>query len=117
MKPLKLDLPEPPSANVYYRRAGRTIHISAAGKAYKLAVRAIYLRHARNLKIAFPSGPVSVTLIWTRGRKSGDLDNRIKPLLDALKGLAFTDDKQVVEIHAYRRDGQSAEVSVTISGL
>lgn len=31
----------------------------------------------------------------------GDIDNLVKPMLDALKGHAYDDDKQVVELHAY----------------
>lgn len=118
MTEIGLHLPEPPSANVYYRRAGKHMHISADGKAYKAAVKAAYVREFLHFRIAVPSAPVSVQIVWTRGRKSGDLDNRIKPVLDALKGLAFTDDKQVVELHAYRRDkAKLAGVQVVITQL
>jgi Holliday junction resolvase RusA-like endonuclease len=49
-------------------------------------------------------GPVSVSLRVFRPRKIGDLDNLLKVLLDSLKGYAFEDDKQVVEIQAVRFD-------------
>lgn len=100
-KILRLDLPVPPSANVYYRRGGKIIYLSPEGKAYKQDVLAAYLK-THGGKMAFPSGDVRVHIQWYRARKDGDLDNRIKPLLDALKKVAFADDKQVVEIHAYR---------------
>jgi Endodeoxyribonuclease RusA len=33
-----------------------------------------------------------------------DLDNILKPILDSLKGIAYLDDSQVVEIVAAKRD-------------
>lgn len=60
-------------------------------------------------------GDISITIKVYRAQKSGDLDNRIKPLLDALEGVAFYDDKQIVEIHAYRYDDKSnPRVEITI---
>jgi Holliday junction resolvase RusA-like endonuclease len=49
-------------------------------------------------------GPVMLKLAFYRPRKSGDLDGRLKVLLDALQGVLYLDDKQVEEIHAYRFD-------------
>lgn len=50
------------------------------------------------------SGPVAVTVSVYRPAKRGDLDNTLKVLLDSLKGFAFHDDAQVVELHASRGD-------------
>lgn len=41
---------------------------------------------------------------WYRARRSGDLDNRMKVLWDALQGVAYDNDSQIVEIHARRYD-------------
>ncbi len=35
---------------------------------------------------------------------SGDLDNLVKPVLDALKGLAYEDDRQITDITMRKRD-------------
>jgi len=35
---------------------------------------------------------------------SGDLDNLAKPVLDALKGLAYVDDRQVTDLTIRKRD-------------
>jgi Holliday junction resolvase RusA-like endonuclease len=44
----------------------------------------------------------------------GDLDNLCKAVLDALNGLAFTDDALVVEISARKEYGEpGAEVTIT----
>lgn len=39
--------------------------------------------------------------------KSGDLDNRLKISQDALKGICFEDDRQIVELHAFRFDDKA----------
>jgi Holliday junction resolvase RusA-like endonuclease len=39
-----------------------------------------------------------------RPRRIGDLDGMFKAVIDGLKGFAFEDDKQIVEIHAHRLD-------------
>lgn len=33
--------------------------------------------------------------------KAGDIDNHLKAVLDALNGICFTDDRQIVEGHVY----------------
>lgn len=97
-----LDLPEPPSANRYWRVYRGRVVVSAEATRYKalVIVEAMRVRHR-------PFGkdvPVAVTLNWFRGKRMGDLDNRIKVTLDALRGVLYADDKQVVEIHAFRSD-------------
>ncbi len=100
-------LPEPPQANHYYTIARNRKVLSAAGRSYKVAVEAIIRREFVHTRLpVFPEGCLAVRYVWTRGRKSGDLDNRLKSAGDSLKGLAWTDDKQVVEIHAFRRDAK-----------
>lgn len=45
---------------------------------------------------------------------AGDLDNIVKPIQDALKGIAYADDKQVVDLVAsMRRKGFSEDVPTT----
>jgi len=104
MKSIVLHLPEPPSANVYWRHNRGRTHLSAEAKRYRVVVSAAYCAQQGTKKIAFPEGPVALVFDWKRSRKSGDLDNRFKQALDALRGVAYTDDNQIVEIHAYRSD-------------
>jgi len=59
------------------------------------------------LTIPMLRGEVKITLDFYRPQKSGDLDNRIKIVLDALQGQAYADDKQIVEIHAKRYDDKA----------
>src|SRR6266550_5767194 len=103
-EPITLVLPEPPSANVYWRRHGNVIHVSAEAKAYKEAVSMLTSRYRTNGQCAFPSGDLSITILWHRSAKRGDLDNRIKCCFDALQGTLFRNDKQIAEIQARRVD-------------
>ena len=51
------------------------------------------------------TGPVSVTVAFYGARKNADIDNLLKSCLDAIQGVIIVDDKQVVEVRAYRDDG------------
>lgn len=97
---MKLTLPYPPSANLYWRSYRGMVVVSREASNYKLMVKlrctmAGYVPH---------QGAVAVTVRLYRPRRSGDLDNRLKVLLDSLNGGAWKDDSQVVELHAYRYD-------------
>jgi Holliday junction resolvase RusA-like endonuclease len=44
---------------------------------------------------------LAVSIVFHTNR--GDLDNLAKAILDAGNGLAWEDDRQIVELHLYRR--------------
>lgn len=109
---IKVTLPMPPSANRYWRtsRDGR-VYVSDEAKTYKSRVRLDTA--AEPLE-----GDLTITVKVYRAQKTGDLDNRLKVLFDALKGLAFSDDRQIAEIHAYRfEDKRDPRVEVEVSNL
>lgn len=113
MKDVNLTLPYPPSVNNMYgnRRNGGRI-LTQAGYRFKSDVAAI----ATISRSGYFEGEVRVSANVYRARKSGDLDNRLKAVLDALTGVCWKDDDQVVEIHAYRYDDKSnprVEVQIT----
>lgn len=131
-------LPQAISANVYWRtRVIKNIamtYVSAEAKAFKAEV----ARRLRAVGVASPlPGRVAVSLTmyphrpldlarrmqklgaaWDDGVRSIDLDNSIKVVLDAMKGIAFDDDVWVREIVARRAepDGE-ARVVVTITPI
>ncbi len=43
-----------------------------------------------------------VYIEWFRSRKIGDVDGRIKPILDALEGFVYLNDKQVKRVSCER---------------
>jgi crossover junction endodeoxyribonuclease RusA len=97
---LKLTLPYPPQVNHFYTVArGRKI-LSTKGREYKNGVGKQLMAE----RVRPTDGNVRITFTAYRPRKIGDLDNLLKPVLDSLKGFAFDDDKQVIEIHAIRKD-------------
>lgn len=114
---IHLTLPVPPSGNRYWHlvrsRAGRTHHAHTA-EARR------YLAEVRNrcmiARVRPISGDVEVSVVWWRAKRTGDLDNRLKVLLDSLGGHAYADDAKVRRITAEMRDDDpcGARVEVVI---
>jgi crossover junction endodeoxyribonuclease RusA len=105
-----LVLPYPPSANRFYRNVRGRMVMSAEGRAYKKRVAEM------GGGVELEEGDVCLWLDFYRPRKSGDLDNRLKVVLDALQGIAYANDRQVVEIHARRyEDKDNPRVEITIT--
>lgn len=98
---IELTLPEPPSANRYWKVwRGRAVK-SKEARAYALQVK--YLAIQQHVRAPI-TGDVALTVHWYRARRAGDLDNRLKCLLDSLKGITYADDKQVRRFTAERFD-------------
>ena len=100
---LKLILPYPPSVNhLYATYQGRRI-TSAIGRKFKSDIAVL----ARQQGAKLLSGDLIITFRVFRPKRIGDLDNRLKISQDALKGICFADDKQIIEIHAFRFDDKA----------
>lgn len=97
-----LTLPDPPSSNRWWRmvtiKGQARMLVSSDARKYKERVAQLGGRQK------MPDGPVKLTIDWYRERKSGDLDKRIGVLLDALQGVLYSNDSQIVEITARRHD-------------
>jgi crossover junction endodeoxyribonuclease RusA len=96
-----IELPYPPSSNRYWRVFRG--HPVKSDEARNYQTQAGWLAKAAGVHDPL-SGAVALSIWLYRPRKTGDLDNRLKVLIDSLNGVAWNDDKQVVEIHAYLRD-------------
>lgn len=104
-------LPYPPSTNRLWAVYRGFLRKTAEAEAYS----ALCASMLRASGIEPVIGPVALTLIVERPRRAGDLDNRVKAVLDALNGFAYTDDNQIVALHAYRVDGKPpGQVTVLI---
>jgi len=97
---VNVTLSYPPSGNRYWRHVGTRVVLSAEARAYKADVACIMME----AWIEPTTLPVRLEVHVYRPRRAGDLDNTLKVLCDALNGYAWVDDKQIVEIHAYRHD-------------
>ena len=131
---MKLTLPLAPSANAMWRsvvgarrqplfaavRGGVwaevlkamfvNVTLSKAGKQFKKDA-AVWL-DAQPTEVL--SGDVSVRItVWFPNRR-GDLDNRIKPTLDVLQGVAYANDSQVVHIEVGREVSDKPRTVVII---
>ena len=62
-------------------------------------------------------GPVSIRaiFIFADRRTRGDVDNLSKLALDALNGVAFKDDRQVVRLYATIAEGPKPFTAITIT--
>lgn len=80
-----LVLPEPPSANVWWRKWRNRMVLSNEARAYKADA---FQRAGVNGAPLFPSEDVTVVMVWRRTLKAGDLDKRLGVLLDALQSLS-----------------------------
>lgn len=108
---IKLILPFPLSANAIWRTAGNRTYSTDKAKDYRARVRWIALA----AKVKPMAGPVTVSVTAYRPRKRGDIDNLLKATLDALNGVAYADDSQVIELHALRLDdAANPRIVVTI---
>lgn len=119
-----LELPEPPSANRWWRKFRNRMVLSADARAYKHAVWMLTGRYRTSepdafLHPLFQQEPIRISVTWLRSRRSGDLDKRLGVLLDALEETVYTNDRQIVELHAFRvdagADGGKVHVDVSVA--
>lgn len=114
---LDLTIPGNPHPKERPRMAkGRTIT-----PAKTLAAEAIIAHAARKLIKEPVSVPVRLTIHFHRADlRQCDIDNLTKTVMDALNGIAYTDDHLVVEFHGYKAIGvgkDAAETRVLIETL
>lgn len=110
LEPLHLTFDYPPSSNRYWTLARGRLIVSAKAKAYKRSIANTYF--GRDLF----EDLLSIQITVYRPQKRGDLDNTLKVLLDAMNGVIWKDDSQIVEIHLIRHEDKHhprAEVIVT----
>ena len=114
-KRIELTLPIPPSVNRIWRRAkhGGMYKVKQAA-AFDVAVLSAWTK-AKLPRLPFPDGPVRYVLRWYRYPANGDTSNRIKVVEDALNGLAWTDDEQVVDLRVIREDVTKGKQRITIT--
>ena len=108
--PLAFALPWPPSVNNYWRTAMRKISgrwqpwvmLSAAGESYRQRAQlAILMQHVPRISA---SGSLAVAIVaYPPDRGPRDLDNLLKPVLDALASArVIENDRFVDDLHVRR---------------
>lgn len=107
IEPAFITLQYPISVNRYWTIAGRRVTPTADGRAWKAAARALAFSQGAQHQLV-RSGPVAAEIVLLpRKNKDGaaagvrpDIDNCLKVALDAMQGVLFTNDRQIVELHA-----------------
>jgi crossover junction endodeoxyribonuclease RusA len=114
---MEFELPFPPSANRYWRNVNGRMVKSAEARAYRDEAGYACLLQMYGKSRGRPlTGHIKAELDFYFPSERGDLDNRIKVMLDALQGLAFENDSQIREIVARRfKDKDRPRVMVQIS--
>lgn len=89
----------PPSANRIWRTVkNRVVLSSAASSYYALVAASVFYKSVRQVPDSWEYYDVDIAIAPIR--RSGDVDNRIKPVLDALTRCRFwEDDKRVASVH------------------
>ena len=100
-----VELPYPPTANTYYRKMRNVMVLSERGREFRVAVAVECLKH----RLPTLTGRVAVRIaVHPPDARKRDIDNVIKPTLDALaKAGAFENDEQVDDLHVMR--GETVE--------
>ena len=104
MEDIVLDIPWPPTANKIWRHARGQNYLSRPYKDFLsltyMVVRQQLPRHHRRIET-----PVRLTIdLYPPNRVRYDIDNRIKPILDALtRAGVWQDDSLVIELHVSKR--------------
>lgn len=104
-----LELPVGPSLNDKF--VSRTFRVSREWHAYLKTVR-VLARAQNAVKI---DGPVEMSIKWYRSAKRGDIDSKLKCLLDALEGVCYEDDAQIQKITVERSDYESKNPRLVVN--
>ena len=120
---MNLELPWPPSVNVYWRHVGAKVLISREGRAYASEVYGIVLEHRATGSGVMPyfiAFPVSVDIIAHPPNKARrDLDNLPKAILDALtKARLWEDDSLVHDLRIrWGEVTKGGKIEITINRI
>lgn len=109
---VSITVPLPPSANRLTRRMGRRMVKSDEARYFAAQVSEI----GRLDGLTPLVGRLAATLTVFREADRGDGDNRVKACLDALQGVAYANDKQVVMhlVDASRFDKLNPRVEIQV---
>ena len=99
---LQLLLPYPPTVNHYWGQSGKHRFIGKRGKEFRLAVAEACI----DANVETLEGRLAVHVaLFPPDRRARDVDNVLKPLLDACEHAGcFVNDSQIDELHVIRQE-------------
>lgn len=89
----------PPSVNALYRSYNKRVVKSARLKEFEQNIIKYFDSCTEDVNILEGKLKLSVTF-YLKGKRSIDLDNLLKALLDGMEGILFENDKMIYEINA-----------------
>lgn len=106
-------LPWPPTINAYYKPVRSSLYLSAKGRKYKARLEEII--HEQAPGISLEENLFVEVWLFPPDRRTRDLDNYMKALLDGITGAGiWLDDSQIDQLHLYRGCPGSGIVKVEI---
>jgi crossover junction endodeoxyribonuclease RusA len=100
---INLILPYPPSVNHYWGVSGKQRFIGKKGKEFRQAVAEACL-DAQKFKRWMGAWQCACCPIWPPDNRKRDVDNTLKPLLDAMEHAGvYENDSQIDELHIIRQ--------------
>lgn len=109
---LSFNIPLKPKSKGRPRKGKNGFYTDKATKEYEDAIRNYYvdngfMKFEGNVQVSATFMPdhihVQIIDVKEESKLRGDVDNYVKSLLDGLNGVAFADDKQVVNLKAFKR--------------
>jgi len=110
---LRIEIPAiPPSVNHYWKARGKRRFLTKRAREWKRLVKDEVKRQLPKHKPL--TGRVSVKVTLCVRYRRGDVDNRLKAILDAFNGLVWVDDRQVDFLAIERRIEASERTIVEV---
>ena len=110
---LQIEIPAiPPSVNHYWRARGKRRFLTKRAREWKGLVKRLVREQLPRHKPL--TGRLSVKVTLCVRYRRGDVDNRLKAILDAFNGLVWVDDRQVDFLSIERRIEASERTIVEV---
>ena len=106
---------KPPSANRYWRCSKNgNVYVTNAAKLFKEYVYLSYLAQNKKRKTIEKNEQVYIKIYWICKKKcnGGDLDNKLKILLDAMEGSVYANDNQISGIESVKLTSSDVDMMV-----
>lgn len=105
----------PPSVNHYWIGSGSRRYVCKRGVEFKRALALC----AKSANVKPTKELVALWITWhKKDKRQRDIDNILKPILDALNGIAYLDDSQVTELFVEKEQStrEALEITITVKG-
>lgn len=102
----------PPSVNHYWSGSGRHRYVCKRGVEFKRALALC----AKSVGVKPTKAQVALWITWyKKDKRPRDIDNILKPILDALNGIAYFDDSQVTELFVEKEKSAQEALEIKIN--